>query len=150
MDVVVWSAAGHRYAVDVEQIVEITPLVDARAIPQTDRWIRGLINYRGQLIPLLDMAALLGDAPCPPRMACRILVVRIQSEEPTLVGLAVEQLIGVQRLDFDAATAHPGLSAAKADYLGPVVWSEQTAVELVYPERLPGWEDRRATQGPVR
>jgi chemotaxis signal transduction protein len=143
MHVVVWAAAGQHYAVDVGPIVEIIPLVEARPIPQTDPWIRGLINYRGRLIPLLDMASLLGNSPCPPRMACRILVVRARPPEETLVGLAIEQLIGVEPLDFTAAAAHPGLSAAKADYLGPVAWTEQTAVQLVYPERLPGWEEKQ-------
>ena len=142
MQVVVWAATGGHYAVEMERVVEIIPLVNARPVPQTAPSLRGLINYRGQLIPLLDMALLLGGAAFPARMACRILVTRVRPPDETLLGLAVEQLIGIERLDFSAAAAHPGLPTAKADYLGPVTWAEKTAVQLVYPERLPGWEGK--------
>jgi purine-binding chemotaxis protein CheW len=43
------------YGVDVLQVREIIRLTDITAVPQMPAYIRGVINLRGKIIPVLDL-----------------------------------------------------------------------------------------------
>ncbi|MHC5004237.1 MAG: chemotaxis protein CheW [Planctomycetota bacterium] len=137
MQVVVWTARGQRFAIDTRVVVEVVPAVDARAIPHAPAWIRGLMDYRGELLPLLDVRSLLGDGDAELRRACRIIIVRLEAHR---IGLLVESVESVERGEVEAA--HPGLAVADAPYLGPVLRTDAGMVQLIDPERLLADEHR--------
>jgi chemotaxis signal transduction protein len=155
MNVVVWSSAGQFYATPTDQVVEVISVVQTRPLPQVPPWVRGLMNYRGRLIELLDMPLRLGQAPCESRMASRILVVqtdRREQGESKLVGLLVEELFGSQDLDFTDRSGHPGLSPDEIEFLGPVALTEAGTVQLTDPSRIviPGWNSAIVPPSPDR
>jgi purine-binding chemotaxis protein CheW len=50
-----FHVAGEEYAVPVTSVTEIVRLQKSFAIPDVPRYIRGVINLRGKVIPLLDV-----------------------------------------------------------------------------------------------
>ena len=75
-------------------------------------------------------------------MSCRVLVVDVNASEgsrTSRIALAAERLEGVEQVDFDSQQSHPGLATGEAEFLGPVARTTAGTVQLVYPERLPGW-----------
>ena len=139
MQAALWTASSQRYAIDTRHIVEVVPMVDLRPMAQAMAWVRGMMNYRGELIPLLDAAVLLGGEPCEPRMSSRIVVL---STEPgaesavCLVGVLVEQFLGVEHLELVDASSHPGLEIPDADYLGPIALYEGETIQIVDPAKI--------------
>ena len=120
MNVVVWRSAGQTFATPTNQVVEVISIVEARPLPQVPQWVRGLMNYRGRLIELLDMSLRLGNTPCETRMASRILVVHAGAGDDSggkLIGLLVEELLGSQNLDFADRSGHAGLSPEEIEFL---------------------------------
>ena len=77
MQVLVGTVSDLHYAIATARTVEVIPLVNARPIPRSAAAVRGLINYRGHLIELIDMGVVLGGHPIEARMACRIVVVDV-------------------------------------------------------------------------
>ncbi len=145
MHVVVFTSAGHCFAIASSQIVEVIPVVQARPLPQQPPWTRGLINYRERLIPLLDMSTLLGNSAPEPRLANRVLVLRANTEEQQpdrLMGILVESVLGIQHVDFTASNVHAGASDARTEFLGPVTLAESGTIQLVDASRLPDVEKR--------
>jgi chemotaxis signal transduction protein len=101
--------------------------------------LRGLINYRGRLIPLVDMSVLLGHQAVENRMTSRILVVQSHPTEngsDKWLSLLVEELLGNQDLDFTGRSGHPGVAAADLDCLGPVALTDAGTIQLTDPERI--------------
>jgi chemotaxis-related protein WspB len=70
-----FTAGAHRYAVDVARVVELVPRVELRVVPHAPAYLAGLLGYRGQVVPVIDLGVLLGAAPCPARLSTRIILV---------------------------------------------------------------------------
>jgi chemotaxis signal transduction protein len=142
MHVVLWTAAGHRYATRTEQVVEVIAPVEARPVPEGPTWLRGTINYRGQLIPLLDVPCLLGHHDWPLRMASRILVVTIDDtadRADRFAALLVQSVQGSEELDFARAAEMPYHSTPCGEFLGPIALRDGEPIQLTLPDRIV-WE----------
>ena len=90
-----------EYGVDVRQVQEIRRMSEVTSVPRAPAFVRGVINLRGQVLPVLDLKRKLGLGEVLPGRATRILVVRVNER---LLGLLVDGAsqvlkIGVSRID---------------------------------------------------
>lgn len=133
MHAVIWSVAGQRYAIDSRFVVEIIPLVTARPIPLMPAWLLGLINFRGTLAPLIDVRAVLGQAPAAARRAARILVLCLDPADPAgeRIAALVDEVVGAERLDLDHLASHFEFDSASGATLGPVVLTGGDSVQVL-------------------
>jgi chemotaxis signal transduction protein len=141
MHVVLWTSADRRYAIETVYVQEVISLVEAQSVPDSPAWLKGLINYRGQLVPLVDAPRLLGHGPSEPRMASRILMIETGRSENTaegLLGLLVQSVLGSENLDFTAQPEYPGLARPAMDFLGPMALTDVGAVQLIDPRGIVG------------
>lgn len=138
MQYCVWTIRDQRYATAAKWIVEVASLVQPRPLDHAPPWIRGLMNYRGDLVPLVDGAILLGQDAIAPRRTARIVVLDCPAEsgKSPRLGLLVEHVVGVEALDFSEPAAHPGLELADANYLGPLLSTPAGTTQLVELEHL--------------
>ncbi len=113
-----------RYMLDVRQVTEVTPLTGIMPIPQAPKGVAGLCNYRGQLIPVLDLSEILLSHPARRRMHTRIVITHCayNGGETHLLGLIVEKMTETVRLeaaDFaDSGAVLPQLGAVATDRYG--------------------------------
>lgn len=136
---VIWRSASLLMAIESRSIIEVLAPVSCRPAPAVPHWIRGLFVYRGTLIPLVDAALLLGAPPAPDRMANRVLVLRLRSTAAPVewpVGLWVESVLEIDRIEFADASSHPGFSTEAGRFLGPVATTRWGVVQLVHPDEL--------------
>lgn len=66
----VCTVGGTRCALPIANIAEVGRVPTAMPLPFVPAWVTGVINLRGQIVSLVDLAALLigGAAPAPTRM----------------------------------------------------------------------------------
>ena len=135
---IIWRAAGLTLAMEGASVAEVLPPVAYRPCPGAPGSVRGLFVYRARLIPLVDGARLLGAQPPDDRMMNRVLVVRIGGERRVdwPVGIWVESVLDLCRVDFASRGSHPGLADPSARFLGPVAESPHGLVQLVRPAEL--------------
>ena len=72
------------YGIDAEQVVEIITDHTITYLPRVPHYVRGIINLRGQLIPIIDMRLRLGKMPEDEHC---IMVVNVENN---VVGLLVD------------------------------------------------------------
>lgn len=136
---VIWGSAGCLFATSCSVIVETLPATAHLTLAAMPEPALGLLDYRGALIPVVDVARLLGRPSAPARICNRTLVVRssIMSEAPaSLIGLRVERIIDLDRLDFEGPRSHPGFELDHARFLGPVVQTRWGPVQAVRADEL--------------
>lgn len=93
---VVFGIGKEEFGVDIMQIQEIVRMQEITQIPDMSNCIKGVINLRGRVIPLMDLRERFGFDEKPVDDMTRILVVGI--DEDTF-GIIVDNVSEVLRLD---------------------------------------------------
>jgi chemotaxis signal transduction protein len=97
------KVAAEAYAVPIANVVEIASLGDLTAVPGARQEILGVRNLRGQILPVIDLALLLGLSPAvSPR---QLLVAEAGSVK---AGFAIDEVSDVGELPDPAGGAEPG------------------------------------------
>ena len=76
MLLLLFEIGNGRYALDINQIVEIVPLVKLKKIPTSPTYVSGLMNYRGEGIPVVDLCQLVDNIDCEDALSTRIIIVK--------------------------------------------------------------------------
>lgn len=102
-----------EYAVPVLQVAEIIGRQEVTTLPQTPHYVRGVMNLRGRIIPVIDLRVKFGLVEDSANERACIVVVRAQIEtELVSVGLQVDAVSEVLSLTEGDIEEMPSLGAA--------------------------------------
>jgi purine-binding chemotaxis protein CheW len=88
-----------EFGIRVTQVQEIMGIQEITTIPQTPPFIKGVINLRGKVIPLLDLRLKFGFPPEPYTSRTCIIVVRTRpGREQLTTGIIVDEVAEVANL----------------------------------------------------
>ncbi|MFW6094330.1 MAG: chemotaxis protein CheW [Pseudomonadota bacterium] len=88
-----FQVAGLKLVSAIGEVSEVLKLPRVAALPGVKRWVLGVANIRGRLVPIIDLHEFLGMAPTLPLAQWRVLVVE---DDAMAAGLLVEQSLGIQ------------------------------------------------------
>lgn len=83
--IAVAHAGSEQFGIDINRVVEILKAQRIHLLPQLPSFLAGIVNVRGEVIPLLDLRKRFGISPSSKKE--RIIIVRSASEK---VGLLVD------------------------------------------------------------
>jgi purine-binding chemotaxis protein CheW len=123
-----------EYGVDVRQVQEIRRVTEITSVPRAPRFIRGVINLRGRILPVLDLRTRLGLGEVAASRAARIVVVRVKDR---LLGLLVDGASQVLKIPVSHVEPAPEEVVQKGgDYIRGVAKLDDRLIILVDLERL--------------
>lgn len=98
---------------DVREIIRMTPITP---VPQAPGFVEGVVNLRGQIIPIVDLKKRFGLMGSEQTEETRIVVVELAN---TVIGLVVDAVSEVLRIPADTVAPPPGMVAGSigADYI---------------------------------
>ena len=140
-DAVVVRLGSGRFAVSLGSVEEVGRVPAVTRVPGTPGWVAGVANWRGRILPILDLRSLLGATEAPLGADARLLVL---SAEGVSVGFLVEAVEGTAVVAASAEPFPATLSGSAAGLLagqlphadGPVAVLDVDAV-LRMRESLP-------------
>jgi purine-binding chemotaxis protein CheW len=96
-------ALGHEeYGLEILKVREIIGLVHVTAVPHLPKHLKGVINLRGQVIPVIDMRARFGMPVAEPTDETCIIVVEINKEgRKFCTGMIVDSVSEVLSISGD-------------------------------------------------
>jgi purine-binding chemotaxis protein CheW len=83
------------YALPIAPVVQIVEMVAITSIPQVNSSVKGVINYHGVTVPVIDLRCHLGLPIVPPGLDTHIIVVTVAGRT---LGLIVDQVYQVLEL----------------------------------------------------
>lgn len=89
-----FSANSVRCIARMTEVAEILPVPETIRIPGVKKWVKGLANIRGALMPIVDLKGFLQGGATPPSKKNRVLVVNLSG---VLAGLLVEEVFGLRK-----------------------------------------------------
>jgi purine-binding chemotaxis protein CheW len=97
-----FRVAGEEYVIDLRRIREIIQPLPITPIPRGPEFLEGVMNLRGEAIPVVDVRKRLGTAPAGPR--AKVLIVNVAGR---LLGLLVDGVAEVMRIPRSAIGPPP-------------------------------------------
>ena len=85
---------GLRYGIDAEKVETILTDHTITRMPCVPEYVRGIVNLRGQIMPVIDLRLRLGKMP---RDKCIIMVVNVESEAEGILVDTVEKMVDIPR-----------------------------------------------------
>jgi purine-binding chemotaxis protein CheW len=95
---VAFRLASETYGIPIMLVHEIIRWCEITRIPRTLPHMRGVVNLRGNVVPVMDLRMRLGLPPAPETLESRIVVVETGSG---VVGMIVDSVHQVIRIPTD-------------------------------------------------
>jgi purine-binding chemotaxis protein CheW len=110
---------GEEYAVSILKVKEIIEYDTVTEVPKTPEWVRGVINLRGSVVPVIDLAPRFRLAPSVAGKLTCIVITEVQGEEgATVVGVMADSVCEVIDLKPQDIEEPPTFGTrVKLDYL---------------------------------
>jgi purine-binding chemotaxis protein CheW len=115
---------GEAYALPIESVLEVAELGDLTTLPGAGTGVLGVTNFHGQVLPVFDLAHVLGSPTSdrPERVV-------IADHAGLLAGLAVDEIASVGSFDAE-------LEATESDYLTSAALEDGRLVGVVDLDRV--------------
>ena len=126
------------YTMKCDRVREVAPIVKLKEVPHAPDYVAGLFNYRGVIVPVIDLRMLIQGKPCEMRMSTRVILVDYVKEDntPYILGLMAERVTETARREESDFVA-PGLQMQEAPYLGSLMMEEKEMIQYVDLDLLP-------------
>lgn len=133
--------AGEEFAVDIHRVKEIIRPVEPTDLPHAPAFTEGIINFRGRLLPIIDLHARLGLKGQAEGEEARIVVVETGRRPVGLLADAVREVLKVEEHAIDPT---PDLvSEVKSGFVASVAKLEERLLILLDIEQMLSEEEAK-------
>jgi purine-binding chemotaxis protein CheW len=133
-ELIAFRIHGQEFCVDVMSIREIRGWTMATPIPQSPNFVLGVINLRGTVLPIIDLAARLGFPMSDPTARHAIIVAQIGDQ---VVGLLVEGVSDIFTVTDDQIQPTPDVASELAKrFVRGVIPMEGRLISLLAIDKL--------------
>lgn len=132
-----FTLGGETYGIDILRVQEIIGIMPVTRVPRTPAFVRGVINLRGRVIPVVDLRTKfeLGDAIDTDRTC--IVVVQLEQDGSAVMGAVVDEVSEVLDIAPGAIEDTPAFGAGiNAEFVLGIGKVEGAVVMLLDIERV--------------
>jgi purine-binding chemotaxis protein CheW len=124
---------GGRYAFEAALVTEVVRLGPLTRLPAAPAFLPGVFTHRGEVLPVLDIAQLVGHGSIPIRASTRAAIVHCGPWKVAVVSESVEGLVTIPRRALEPP---PSQSVGVAEFLSGVAQDRLGAVAILDLPRL--------------
>lgn len=132
--------AGQEYGVDILSVREIRGWTGATTLPNVPDYVRGVINLRGEVVPIIDLRERFGFESAEYGPATVVVVLNLGAAEHNQLkefGIVVDAVAEVHTFDADTIKPAPSFDApVDESYILGLTTQEEQMIILLHPERL--------------
>ncbi|SFH35609.1 CheW protein [Nitrosospira sp. Nsp14] len=126
-EVLEFTLAYERYAVETQYVNQVAMLEQLIPLPCTPDFVRGIVNLRGAILPVLDLKNFF-ELPVKGLTDLNKIIV-LQSEK-ILFGILADEIVGVRNILLrDVQSSLPTLTGVRKDYLKGVTPERVTLLD---------------------
>ena len=101
-----------QYAVDVRKVKEVLEYTRITRVPRTKEYMRGVINLRGSVVPVVDLRMKFGLSETEQTISTSIIVAEIEmSNETVVVGSLADSVQEVINMDTEQIESTPRMGS---------------------------------------
>lgn len=133
LEILMFRLAGRQlFAINVFKVQEVLQMPKLTLMPQRHRFVCGVVNLRGQTLPVIDLSQAIGMRPIVPDERSTIIVTEYnRSVQAFLVG-GVDRILN---LNWESILPPPG-GAGRQHYLTAITKVDEQLVEIIDVEKV--------------
>ncbi|QTA78031.1 Chemotaxis protein, CheW/CheV-like [Desulfonema limicola] len=126
------------YTISCEKVREIVPLMALKKVPNEADYFAGFFNYRGEIVPVIDLCMLIQKQPCKMRLSTRIILAEYSGKnlKPYLLGLIAERVTETIRRPEESFVSTI-VNLENAPYLRGILMEDNQMIQNIDLELLP-------------
>lgn len=124
-----FAIGDDQYGVDIMAVREIKGWSDITHLPKQPDYVRGVLNLRGVIVPIVDLRCRFGQGLTDATVLHVVIIVQIANRQ---VGLLADRVLDI--VSFDPSQMQPVPKVAKsdrADFLSGLVTVDNVMVALI-------------------
>lgn len=134
LQLVTFSIGEEEFGVDILKVQEIIRIMEITKVPRAPRFVEGVINLRGKVIPIIDLRRRFGLDNKSHDKHTRIIVIEINN---MIVGFVVDSVSEVLRIPTDTVEPPPPVAAGvESEYISGVGKLQDRLLILLDLDRL--------------
>lgn len=111
LEFITFHIGEEEYCVDIMAVREIRGWTRATALPHAPHYVTGVINLRGTVLPIVDLAARLGVGATDPTSRHVIIVLQIEGQ---VIGLLADAVSDIMTVSAEEMHATPDVDSETA------------------------------------
>ncbi len=147
MQLVSFTLAKELYGIEITKVREIILITDITHVPEAPAFLRGLINLRSTVIPVIDLRARFGLPPGEVSDENRIMVLQACGKTIGIVVDAVSEVLRVKQEQI--APPPPTVAGLGRDYLSGLVKLDNQLLILLDIDKIFGDEEMEVVKDVV-
>lgn len=126
--------ANEEYAVDIMRVQEIVLMGRITRMPNVPEYLRGLINLRGHVIPIVDLCIRFGLRQTEPGEDSRVIILNVNQKTLGIIVDSVDEVLRIQADQVDSSSL--GVTGTGHEYVNGLVKFEKKLLLLLNVEHL--------------
>ena len=107
-ELITFRIGAQEFCVNIMTVREIRGWTPATPLPRSPLFVRGVINLRGAVLPIIDLAARLGFEPTQPSQRHVIIVAQVAHQ---VIGLLVDAVSDILTVNDDVIQPPPEVAS---------------------------------------
>ncbi|KML06462.1 chemotaxis protein CheW [Rossellomorea marisflavi] len=131
---IVFQLHDKEYALEVENVRSIEKLEHITRVPKTPEYVKGVINLRGVVTPIVDLRVRFGLLSVQDTEHTRVIMVILEDKEVGLIVDAANDVLDVRTEDIEDSPDVAGVQ--EADYVAGVVKLDKRLLILLHLDKV--------------
>ena len=129
MQLVSFSLADEMFGVEITKVREIILMCEITEVPESPHYVKGLINLRSSVIPVVDLRTLFGLAERELNSESRVMVMQVGTRTVGVIVDGVDEVLRIGKSEI--APPPPTIAGLGQDYLTGLVRQEDSLLILL-------------------
>ncbi|WP_375263890.1 chemotaxis protein CheW [Palleronia sp.] len=128
-ELIIFTVAEQSFCMDIMQVREIRGWTTVTVLPHSPGYILGVVNLRGAVVPIVDLAARLGLPPLKPEPRHVILVTQIADQ---VVGFFVTSVSDILSVSPSSIQPMPSMSGSEtSNYIEGMIVADDATISIL-------------------
>lgn len=134
-ELIAFRIGEQEFCVDITAVREIRGYVPATPLPHAPSYVRGVINLRGTVLPVIDLGQRMGLGQAEPTARSVIVVARIENQ---VFGLLVDAVSDILTVTDELLQPTPNVASELAqEFVRNVIALDGRMISLIAAEAIP-------------
>ena len=131
-----FKLGNETYGIQINNVREILTYPVVTPIPDASRWVKGVINLRGEVAPIIDLRVRF-NINDNPSYTERTIVVAVKTHDSRMIGLVVDEVSDMENIDLEKLYPAPDMGTSIApEYLKGLFKKEESMIVILDIDRI--------------